>query len=93
LSLTPLDERTTAGARSAILNSPRLFERDDSRSTEEFMADRDEPRPHPQSQPQAQAPPRETAEQRRARHTAEAIAKQADLKREAAERRARKSRS
>jgi hypothetical protein len=61
------------------------------------MADRDQPRPQDQPQSQAQShaptPHRETAEQRRARHTAEAIAKQADLKREAAERRDRKSRS
>lgn len=57
------------------------------------MAERDEPRPQPQPQPEAPTPHRETAEQRRARHTAEAITKQADLKREAAERRDRKSRS
>jgi hypothetical protein len=57
------------------------------------MADRDQPRPPAQPQPQAQPPHRESAEQRRARHTAEAIAKQADLKREAAERRDRKSSS
>jgi hypothetical protein len=57
------------------------------------MADRDPPRPPAQPQPHAETPHRETAEQRRARHTAEAIAKQADLKREAAERRDRKSRS
>jgi hypothetical protein len=57
------------------------------------MADRDQPGPQAQHQPQTQTPHRETAEQRRARHTAEAIAKQADLKREAAERRDLKSRS
>jgi hypothetical protein len=57
------------------------------------MADRDQPRPQAQHQTQAQTAHRETAEQRRARHTAEAIAKQADLKREAAERRDRKSSS
>lgn len=59
------------------------------------MADREQPRPQPRPQPQTQAPTshRESAEQRRARHTAEAIAKQVDLKREAAERRARKSRA
>ncbi|MDX6721590.1 MAG: hypothetical protein QOJ63_3844 [Solirubrobacteraceae bacterium] len=52
----------------------------------------DQPRPPAGPQPQVSTPHRESAEQRRARHTAEAIAKQADLKREAAERRDRKSR-
>lgn len=64
------------------------------------MADRTQPRPDGQPRPQSavsadtqQRRRRETAEERRSRQTAAALAKQVDLKREAAERRARKSRS
>lgn len=63
------------------------------------MADQEQPRPDAKdaSEKKAQkqtfepARPRETAEERRSKRTAEAIATQADLKREAAERRKRKS--
>jgi hypothetical protein len=54
------------------------------------MADQTPP-PRPQRPPVTSK--REAAEDRRARQTATAIAAQADLKREAAERRARKSES
>jgi len=56
------------------------------------MADRTNSRPPPQRPQQGahQQRPRETADERRLRQTATAIAKQADLKREAAERRERK---
>jgi hypothetical protein len=53
------------------------------------MADQTPPQPRPQRPPVTSK--REAAEDRRARQTATAIAAQADLKREAAERRARKS--
>jgi hypothetical protein len=65
------------------------------------MADKAPP-PRPVTPANPQRPPandthaprkREAAEDRRARQTATAIAAQADLKREAAERRARKSES
>jgi len=58
------------------------------------MADRTNSRPpaRPQSQSGAYRPrQRESAEERRSRQTAAAIATQAELKREAAERRDRKS--
>jgi hypothetical protein len=55
------------------------------------MAD-EAPRPsRPPAQVNHNARKREAADERRARQTAAAIAAQADLKREAAERRARKS--
>ncbi|MEA2149197.1 MAG: hypothetical protein QOD69_1027 [Solirubrobacteraceae bacterium] len=53
------------------------------------MADEKPQPPRPQRPPVTSK--REAAEDRRARQTATAIAAQADLKREAAERRARKS--
>jgi len=64
------------------------------------MADRDQPRPP--AQPPSQPTPdsgtqktrqRESAVERRSRQTADAIATQADLKREAAERRRKKRES
>ena len=58
------------------------------------MADRTNYRPpaRPQNQSGAYQPrQRESAEERRSRQTATALAKQVDLKREAAERRDRKS--
>ncbi len=61
------------------------------------MADRAQPRPPAQPRPQPARPAgtqqtrqRESAVERRTRQTADAIATQADLKREAAERRASK---
>jgi hypothetical protein len=60
------------------------------------MVDQSHPRPPPQRTdlPGSQQPrQRESAEERRSKRTAAALAKQVDLKREAAERRDRKSRS
>jgi len=60
------------------------------------MADREDPRPPTRSKPRSetgQPQQRETAEERRSRQTAAALATQVDLKREAAERRDRKSSS
>lgn len=57
------------------------------------MADRTNSRPPPRPQGPPPGRQRETADERRTRQTAAAIEKQADLKREAAERRHKKEKA
>lgn len=57
------------------------------------MADRAQPPQRPNAGGYAPRPPKETVDERRARQSATALAAQVDLKRQAAERRSRKSES